>query len=54
MKAKVRDMEENTREGTTRSMRRYVVECLNDTAWKKRFQVQFEDGQNREMSSVSI
>ena len=40
MKAKVRDMEEKTREVRNRRMRKYVVGCVKDVIGKKKLLVQ--------------
>ena len=37
-------MEENTREGRVRSMRKYVVGCVQAVVGKNKLLVQFEDG----------
>ena len=50
VKARVGDMEENTREGRSMSTRKEVLVCVQDVVRKKRFLVQFEDGQNKYMS----
>ena len=44
-------MEENTREGRVRSMRKYVVGCVHAVVVKKKFLVQFKDGIKRDISS---
>ena len=54
VKAKVGDMEGNTRGGRSRSMRKEVVVCFQAVLGKKKFLVQFEDGQKKEMSSCSL
>ena len=54
VKAKVREIEENTREGRSRRMRKEVVGCVQDVVGKKRFLVQFGDGQKKEMSYILL
>ena len=54
VKAKVEDMEENTRKGRIRRTGKEVVGCVQDVVGEKEFLVQFEDGQKKEMSSVSL
>ena len=49
MTAKVRDMEENTRERIIRSMMKELVECDQDVVGNESFIVQLEDRQKREM-----
>ena len=49
--AKVGEIEENTREGRIRRMRKEVVGCIRAVAGKKIFLVQFGDGQKKEMVS---
>ena len=51
MKAKIGEMEENTRDGRSRRMSKYVVVCFQAMVGKKKFLVQFEDGQNRLISA---
>ena len=47
-------MEENTREGETRWMRKEVVVCDQSVVGKKKFVAKFEYVQKREMSDSSI
>ena len=47
-------MEENTREGRSRRMSKDVVGCVHSVVGKKKFLVQFEDGQKRDMRSCSL
>ena len=54
VKAKVGIMEENTRKGRSSRMRKEVLGCFQDVVAKKKFLVQFEDGQKRDMSSISL
>ena len=54
VKAKVIKMEDNTREGRNRRMRKEVVVCVQFAVGKNNFLVQFEDGQKKEMSSISL
>ena len=54
IKAKVGNMEENTREGRSRRMSKDVVGCVHSVVGKKKFLVQFEDGQKRDMRSCSL
>ena len=42
--AKIGEMEDNTREGRSRSTRKYVVGCVHAVTKKKRFLVKFEYG----------
>ena len=49
MTAKVRDMEENTRERIIRSMMKELVEFDQDMVGNERFLVQLEDRQKRDM-----
>ena len=49
VKAKVRDTEENTKEGRIRSTRKEVVVCVHYVVGKKRFLVNLKDGQRREI-----
>ena len=52
VKAKVGNMEDNTREARTRRKRKYVVGCVHAVVWNKKFLLQFEDGQKRYMSYI--
>ena len=49
MKAKIGEMEDNTREGKSRRMRKLVVVCVQAMVGEKKFLVQFEDFQKIEM-----
>ena len=51
VKEKVGDIEENTREGRSRRMRKDMVECVQAVLGKKILLVQFVDGQKKDMSS---
>ena len=50
VKAKVRKMEENTREGRSRRNSKDVMRCFQSMVGKDNFLVKFEDGQKIEMS----
>ena len=50
LNAKFEDMGDNKREVRIRRMRKYVVGCVQAVVRKKRFSVQFEYGQNKQMS----
>ena len=54
VKAQVGNMGDNTREGISRTERKDTVGFLQTVVWKKKFLIQFEDGQKKEMSSCSI
>ena len=54
MKARVRDMEENTRTGRSRRMRKNVACCVQAVVGKKKLLVQFKYGHNRETSDSSL
>ena len=54
VKAKVRELENITREGRSRSMRKEVVGCVQAMVGKNLFLVQFEDGKNKYMSSCLL
>ena len=54
VKEKVGAMEENTREGISNRMRKYVVVCVQAVVGKKRFLVQFGYGQKEETSAGSL
>ena len=54
VKAKVGNMEDNTREGRSRGMRKAVVVYSYSVVGKKKFLVQFEYGQKIEMSSCLL
>ena len=51
---KVGKMEENTREVRSSRMRKEVAGCVQARAGNKKFLVQFEYGQKREMSFSSL
>ena len=51
VKAKVGELENISREGRRRSMKKEVVGCVQDVAGNKNFLVQFEDGKKKEISS---
>ena len=44
MKARVREMEENTRTGRSRRMRKNLAGCVQAVVGKKKLLVQFKDG----------
>ena len=50
VKAKVGELEKITRKGRSRRMRKEVVVCVQSLVGKKKFLVQFEDGQKKEIS----
>ena len=54
VKAKVRNMEENTREGGIRSMRKDVVGFVQSLVGKNEFLFKFEYGQKRDMGSCLL
>ena len=54
VKSKVGKIEENTREGRSRRIRKDVVGCVQAVVGNKKFLVQFEDGKKRDMSSILI
>ena len=54
VKAMVGELENITREGRSRRMRKEVVECVQSVVGKKKFLIQFEDGQKKEISSSSL
>ena len=54
VKAKVGDMEENTREGRNSRIRKEVVGCVQDVVGNKKFLVQFGYGQNKDMGSFLL
>ena len=54
VKEKVREVQEQTREGRINRVSKYVVGCFQDVIVKKKFLVQFEYGQNIDMSSCSL
>ena len=47
--AEVGKAEEETREGRSRGAMREVVACVHASVWKKKFLVQYEDRQKRDM-----
>ena len=51
---KVGEMEENTREGRIRRMRKEVVGRVQVVVEKKKVLVQFEDGKKKETRSCSV
>ena len=51
VKAKVGEIEENTREGIIRMIRKEVVVCVQDFMLKNILLVQFGDGNKKEISS---
>ena len=54
VKAKVGELDNITREGRIRRMRKEVVVCVQSMLFKKNFLVQFEDGHKKEISSSSL
>ena len=54
VKAKVGDIEENTREGRSRRIRKDVAGCVQAVVGKNIFLIRFTDGQNKEMSSCLL
>ena len=50
----VGDLEEITRKGRNRRIRKEVLLCVQDMVVKKRFLVKFKDGQKKEISSFSV
>ena len=54
VKAKVGELEKITREVRIRRMGKDVVGCVHSVVGKKKFLVQFEDGQKKEISSSSL
>ena len=54
VKAKVRELENIKREGRIRRMRKDLVGCVHSVVGKKKFLVQFKDGQKKEISSSSL
>ena len=51
VKAKVGELENITREGKSKRMRKEVVGCVQSVMRKNNFLVQSEDGQKKEISS---
>ena len=54
VKANVGELEKITREGRIIRMRKYVVGCVQSVVGEKKFLVQFEDGQKKEISSFLL
>ena len=54
LKAEVGELEKITREGRSGRMRKGVVKCVQNAVEKKKFLVQFEYGQKKEISSCSL
>ena len=55
VKAKVGYLEDITREGGSKRMKKeVVVGCVHTVVGKKKFLVQFEDGKKKEMSYSSL
>ena len=54
VKSNVGELENITREGRSRRMRKYVVGCVQSVVGKKNFLVKIENGQKKEMSSSSL
>ena len=54
IKSKVREMEDNKKERITRRTRKEVVGYVHDMVGKKKFLIQFENGQKKEMISCSL
>ena len=54
VKAKVGELENIKMEGRSRRTRKDVVGCVHSVVGKKKFIVQFEGGQRKEISSSSI
>ena len=54
VKANVGELENITREGGSRSMRKEVVGCVQSVVGKKKFLLQFEDEQKKGISSSSL
>ena len=54
VKVRVGELENITREGRSRRMRKDVVGCVQSGVGFKKFPVQFEDGQKKEISSSSL
>ena len=54
VKAKVGEIEENTREGRSRRTRKEVVGCVQDVSGKKNFLIQFLYGKKKHISSSSL
>ena len=54
VKAKVGELEKNRRERRIRSTRKDVVVCVQSVVVKKKFLIQFEDRQKKEIGSCSL
>ena len=54
VKAKVGELENITREGRSRRMRKEVMGCVQSIVGKNKFLVQFEDGQKKDINSSSL
>ena len=54
VKTKVVDMDENTRNGRIRRIRKEVVGCVQAVLGKKKLLVKFEYWQKKDMSSCSL
>ena len=54
VKGKVRDIEENTREGRSRGEMKYVVGHVQYLVGRKKLLFQFKYGKKKEMSCVSL
>ena len=54
VKAKVGELENITREGRSRRMRKEVVGCVQHVVGGNKFLVLFEDGQKKEIGSFSL
>ena len=54
VKDKVGELEKITREGRSRRMSKEVMGCVQSVVGKKKFLVQLEDGQKKEISSSSL
>ena len=54
VKAKVGELEKITREGRSRRMSKEVMGCVQSVVGKKKFLVQLDDGQKKEISSSSL
>ena len=54
VKAKVGELENITRDGRSRRTRKELVGCVHSLVGKKKFLVQFEDGQKKDISSSAL
>ena len=54
VEAKVREVEETTREGRIRRVRKEVVGCVQDVVGRNKFVVKFEYGYNIDTSASSL